>query len=441
MHRKGDKLKLISSNEEIKEKKEKNGEFLCKVNPFNDYYGIDLNHTNRSTPYDIDNIPWLLLRDVFNGERGYRIHEGDLFKVGKFILKVRQIRLKSVTLQKTMSEYKDTNTQYIDEDNSKNIFNTNKSFLKCSTINKDVLLLAKKLTKQSMNQNGDENQNKPTCRICLGEEYDEENPLINPCKCSGTMKYLHLNCLKMLINSKIEKIYSDTVSLFTFKSLECEICKSLFPENILVKNKTYTIIDLQRPTTNYMIIEGIVKENLETKSIFIIKLLEHTQIKIGRASDADVRLNDISVSRCHAIIRLCDGFCVLSDTKSKYGTLVNTGNKLCVLPKKPLTIVKENTMLKFRMDMKLCCLLSCYRPKNIPYKNYNIFFERVWNTKCRIKDNPSLLWSETQIVSEYEGKKSIIKKLDKKKCIDNSQIAEEDKIDIPVSSQENYKCK
>ena len=145
MHRKGDKLKLISSNEEIKEKKEKNGEFLCKVNPFNDYYGIDLNNTNRSTPYDIDNIPWLLLRDVFNGERGYRIHEGDLFKVGKFILKVRQIRLKSVTLQKTMSEYKDTNTQYIDEDNSKNIFNTNKSFLKCSTINKDVLLLAKKL--------------------------------------------------------------------------------------------------------------------------------------------------------------------------------------------------------------------------------------------------------------------------------------------------------
>ena len=258
MHRKGDKLKLISSNEEIKEKKEKNGEFLCKVNPFNDYYGIDLNNTNRSTPYDIDNIPWL---------------------------------------------------------------------------------------------------------------------------------------------------------------------------------------DLQRPTTNYMIIEGIVKENLETKSIFIIKLLEHTQIKIGRASDADVRLNDISVSRCHAIIRLCDGFCVLSDTKSKYGTLVNTGNKLCVLPKKPLTIVKENTMLKFRMDMKLCCLLSCYRPKNIPYKNYNIFFERVGNTKCRIKDNPSLLWSETQIVSEYEGKKSIIKKLDKTKCIDNSQIAEEDKIDIPVSSQENYKCK
>lgn len=118
MLRKGDKLKLISNNEEINEKEKeitKNGQFLCKVNPFNDYYGIDLNNSNRSTPYDIDNIPWLLLRDVFNEEKGYRIHEGDLFKVGKFILKVRQIKLKPVTLQKTMSEFKETNTQCIDE--------------------------------------------------------------------------------------------------------------------------------------------------------------------------------------------------------------------------------------------------------------------------------------------------------------------------------------
>lgn len=31
-----------------------------------------------------------------------------------------------------------------------------------------------------------------SCRICLGEENEPENELINPCKCAGTMKYIHI---------------------------------------------------------------------------------------------------------------------------------------------------------------------------------------------------------------------------------------------------------
>jgi len=29
------------------------------------------------------------------------------------------------------------------------------------------------------------------CRICLGEEDDICNPLLSPCKCAGSMKYIH----------------------------------------------------------------------------------------------------------------------------------------------------------------------------------------------------------------------------------------------------------
>jgi hypothetical protein len=35
----------------------------------------------------------------------------------------------------------------------------------------------------------------PLCRICLSEDYENINPLFSPCKCSGTMKYVHLGCL------------------------------------------------------------------------------------------------------------------------------------------------------------------------------------------------------------------------------------------------------
>lgn len=41
-------------------------------------------------------------------------------------------------------------------------------------------------------------ENSFVCRICLGDSSEEEsgNPLISPCFCDGTMKYIHQDCLK-----------------------------------------------------------------------------------------------------------------------------------------------------------------------------------------------------------------------------------------------------
>lgn len=42
-----------------------------------------------------------------------------------------------------------------------------------------------------------------SCRICLdeGNEFDEKNPLISPCKCAGTMRYIHAECLTTWLNT------------------------------------------------------------------------------------------------------------------------------------------------------------------------------------------------------------------------------------------------
>jgi E3 ubiquitin-protein ligase DOA10 len=44
------------------------------------------------------------------------------------------------------------------------------------------------------------------CRICLssGSEFEGENNLISPCKCIGTVKFIHEMCLKAWLNSKRE---------------------------------------------------------------------------------------------------------------------------------------------------------------------------------------------------------------------------------------------
>ena len=51
------------------------------------------------------------------------------------------------------------------------------------------------------------------CRFCLCEDNEADNPLINACKCSGTMKYIHIDCLKNWLKSKILS-KRDSISLY-----------------------------------------------------------------------------------------------------------------------------------------------------------------------------------------------------------------------------------
>ena len=58
---------------------------------------------------------------------------------------------------------------------------------------------------------------KKICRICL-EKGNKDNPLISPCLCEGSIKYVHQSCLKKwLIKSKIRPELS-----------RCEICKDKY---------------------------------------------------------------------------------------------------------------------------------------------------------------------------------------------------------------------
>lgn len=69
------------------------------------------------------------------------------------------------------------------------------------------------------------------------EILDEDNPFIDPCLCSGTMKYIHVKCLQFWLASKITtKKASEVCKTLTWKNLECELCKFEFPSKIF-RNK------------------------------------------------------------------------------------------------------------------------------------------------------------------------------------------------------------
>lgn len=63
--------------------------------------------------------------------------------------------------------------------------------------------------------------------------------------------------------------------------------------------------------------------------IYVIKHgFRNEEFKLGRGYDSDMRINDISVSRCHAKFKFEDDKFYLQDNLSKFGTLVLIKDRL-----------------------------------------------------------------------------------------------------------------
>ena len=89
--------------------------------------------------------------------------------------------------------------------------------------------------------------NQKCCRICYLDEETDSNPLIQPCQCSGSLKYIHLECLRHWIGTRnwtrVEN--NDHCCIYLIKEIDCELCKSKLPDYIRHKNKLYKIIEFK----------------------------------------------------------------------------------------------------------------------------------------------------------------------------------------------------
>lgn len=161
------------------------------------------------------------------------------------------------------------------------------------------------------------------CRICYERQKTRENPLVSPCRCDGTVKYLHLNCLKLWIKSKVTSRQTENSVSYQWKTIECDICKSELPRTISTKTAQVSLFEHDRPRGPFLVLETYPSDRNSLKSLHVIMMTHgKASICLGRGHDSDVRINDISVSRCHAMIKFERGQFLIEDNKSKFGTLV-----------------------------------------------------------------------------------------------------------------------
>ena len=168
------------------------------------------------------------------------------------------------------------------------------------------------------------NSTNKICRICYNEEESPDDPLLQPCNCSGSMKYIHLSCLKQWLNTrmcvKIDSLMG--CSIYMEKSIECELCKTKYPDCIRHKGQLYPLIEFNSEFKNYLALESLTKDKKGNKFIYVISLDKDQIFKAGRGQDCEILLSDISVSRIHCFFIIDKKNVFIQDNDSKFGTLI-----------------------------------------------------------------------------------------------------------------------
>lgn len=184
---------------------------------------------------------------------------------------------------------------------------------------------------KQLNSNLDQLRERPEevcCRICLSEE-EPNNPIISPCECIGSVKYIHLNCIREWLDSKRHKKETAFVNSYIWKGLECEICKAAYRDEVQVNGKMLSLLNyVIHPTAvQYMVIESLT--NSTSKTIHVVNFTARSTAKVGRGGCCEVRITDVSVSRHNSTFKLIEypsksnrWYLAVSDEASKFGTLV-----------------------------------------------------------------------------------------------------------------------
>ena len=419
----------------------------------------------------MDNLSWLVYKGdkiPFNKNK-YILKEGDIIKLGREWLLIKDIHLshkpkkklnnnentkdnpviflsyhtqtnQSLNLNEDFNNFgaNETEEEKVndDSDNDKkindannNAINTKRYFKKGKKEKDEKEEKNKELiscNESEKNSEINKKKNKKICRICYMEEMDKKiNPLMKPCKCSGSMKYIHYECLLHWLKTKViinKNVYNNSsfCSIYSLDLIECELCKNHFPNYIKHKNKIYSLLELdqnfeeeeikkpkkakekkgdlsifskkKKENNNYIIFDTVTPGKSEGKYRYLVKFDKNNILKIGRALEMQLILNDISVSRNHCQLKLEeDGNIILEDNNSKFGSLVLLQTEeIEILKGQTLTIQIGTNYLNISMKRKTN-LFGCCNTEEIDIRHS---YEKL-NSKAIKYDKSSEILNES----------------------------------------------
>mgnify|MGYP002626606618 CR=1 FL=1 len=366
-----------------------NKDYELKLNK----YDIDINNCHIKTK----NSTWFALvqNEINVVYNRYELKEGDIIKLGNVYLRLKKLHLNNqgnnnhfniesfITFNNT-KEVKDIEG---DPNKKLNLVNMKQNVKKKININliKDVEKKVK------------------FCRICYNTNSDENNPLIHPCACLGSMKYIHFQCLKQWLNSNYFILDEKTgFSLkFKYKELKCELCKTKYPDIIIQKEKEYEIFDLSNKLGECAVLENLDKKENKENILYIVSLSKkNKKLKIGRADDNAIKIPDASISRNHCALITINNKLYIEDIGSKYGTLILIRTpSIHLVEKLYLYLQIGNNFIKCRLDNPTMNSFFCCGNEDFDKQKFDFYYKQ---NKIKFEENNKIILN-TIVCSENES--------------------------------------
>lgn len=253
---------------------------------------------------------WLVVKDML--QSGHSLTEGDVIKLGRFKFRVRQLVASCDGVRPELR---------LDDSGS------------CCAAEMPA-------------QDAETSSLAPkSCRICLLDGPGENDPLITPCHCKGSIEYVHLGCLRHWIRGRLNLSDTSAGSYF-YRPLLCELCMSIYPTYIHNGKEREPLVEVPETPAPFIVLENMVRDSQQhaTRGLHVISLAEKV-LKLGRGHESDVRIADVSISRWHATICFQQGQFLLRDHESKFGTLVAMKKPRMIEPGMSISIQMGRTVL------------------------------------------------------------------------------------------------
>ena len=448
------KDEILNTNYKLKKDVEK----LMEI-----YLDEGLNYELKFNYYDFDdngiiktnNSAWFaLIKNKMDDEvdlNRYELKEGDIIRIGRIFLKIKKIKIqkydKNINLNNSINSTNSNNNynNIITTTNDININNNN--VLNCNiSLNTEINLqeiqvnshfYRKKSTsklKLKSNNKLKEGKKEFFCRICYEEKDDNNNPLVQPCNCHGTLKYIHLKCLKQWLKTNTYILYenSEFSKTYKYKEAECELCKSKLPDYVRHKGKLYEINDFGNDFKNYIIFECLTLDKNNIKFLYVVSLENNKLLSIGRGNDCSLVLSDASISRNHCALRFSNKKVFLEDCGSKFGTLIlYHEEKIKLIDELKLYLQIGRSFLKCKVKKSYsffgCCNISETKNFDFYYKQNKIKTEEL--NKMTVKTEIDYYDDDYENIIDNEDAKN-------EKCFDefdnenNINVLKNNKIEI-----------
>lgn len=371
--------------------------------------------TNLYKPENCDRLYQLFPLDEY-----INIEEGDLIKIGKIRIKFDKISFKS----KNKSIYEIINQETLKDISVENNKNDNNKDNNTNNITSNKIMITSVIN--SVSCRNTEIKSNYTCRLCYLSDSSIDNPLISPCNCSGSMKYIHLSCLKNSISLKYTKKTNEYLEMFSFQNYSCEICLTQYPKYIIYKTRVYYLFDIDlNKFENYVLCDltkygdNINNSNIKNKEkqisrfgYLMFKIEDNMELSLGRKKNNNIKFKDISVSRNHCLITKKGDNLMIKDLGSKFGTMKYIKDSCELQLKDQMTLVCGRHEMEFILDKSwklflfsdifdlMCC--TCKQPVN---ENAELIIMKDTN-----KNIDNVLYEEV-ISNNDSTNKKIIKKV------------------------------